>query len=562
MTRFCLPARPWKQVGLWLSLFATVILALVIALRCLFNHLPLFGQYHDDALYVVTAKALAEGSGYRIISLPSAVCATKYPVIYPWVLSLIWRIKPQFPANLLALEALGVALGFIFGLSAGLYLLGTKRVTGWIATVLVGATLLNIKFLSFLPMPMSDLLYAVLTVSCLWLAERIGRRGPDRFGPAAVWLALLEVLTALTRAAGLGLVLTCGSYLAIRGKYRALALSVVVFLGVMSPYWWWNQSNQPPGPPWLLYYTSYAQWSLNTYRDSGAATIAINRASEAFSAVLQVVWPLITHVPYLALSPFQYFLIYRLGYLCLWLVLIAGIYRDLISPRRCQLALYLLIYGLAMLIWPGFLQWRLVLVVLPFLYYFYYRGFRLLSGRVKQLFRPRYKAYSWLTAAISLCFGLYLIFGSAWSSVLKAGSYPRRMPLREDISARDENLDSLATYAWIRDNTTDRDIFVCNNDPLLYLATGRRAVQACGYEGWRFLGLQFVTPDSLSVLLRQSGASYLLLDPSFGGAYLVYAELFHSAAMLSASKPGLLTPVYASPHRLETVFKVDRAFID
>lgn len=31
-----------------------------------------FGMYHDDGLYVVIAKALSDGQGFRIISLPGS----------------------------------------------------------------------------------------------------------------------------------------------------------------------------------------------------------------------------------------------------------------------------------------------------------------------------------------------------------------------------------------------------------------------------------------------------------------------------------------------------------
>jgi len=59
-----------------------------------------FGAYHDDGIYVTTAKALATGEGYRIISLPYEPAQTKYPPLYPFLLSLIWRIYPHFPENL------------------------------------------------------------------------------------------------------------------------------------------------------------------------------------------------------------------------------------------------------------------------------------------------------------------------------------------------------------------------------------------------------------------------------------------------------------------------------
>src|SRR5437867_3443068 len=48
-----------------------------------------FGGYHDDGIYVTTAKALATGQGYRIVSLPYEPAQTKYPPFYPFLLSLI-----------------------------------------------------------------------------------------------------------------------------------------------------------------------------------------------------------------------------------------------------------------------------------------------------------------------------------------------------------------------------------------------------------------------------------------------------------------------------------------
>ncbi len=61
----------------------------------------LFGLAHDDTLMMSSAKALAEGRGYIMPSVPETPRQTKYPVLYPWLLSLVWRWHPAFPSNLL-----------------------------------------------------------------------------------------------------------------------------------------------------------------------------------------------------------------------------------------------------------------------------------------------------------------------------------------------------------------------------------------------------------------------------------------------------------------------------
>src|SRR5580765_2906307 len=59
-----------------------------------------FGQFQDESIYLSTAKALAGGEGYKLISFPDSPGQTKYPVIYPWLLSFVWKLNPHFPANL------------------------------------------------------------------------------------------------------------------------------------------------------------------------------------------------------------------------------------------------------------------------------------------------------------------------------------------------------------------------------------------------------------------------------------------------------------------------------
>src|SRR5258708_38654318 len=61
---------------------------------------PHFGILQDDGLYFIDGKSLAQGSGYRILSLPAQPHETRYPPLYPLYLSLAWRMSPSFPANL------------------------------------------------------------------------------------------------------------------------------------------------------------------------------------------------------------------------------------------------------------------------------------------------------------------------------------------------------------------------------------------------------------------------------------------------------------------------------
>jgi len=72
------------------------ILALVLLACSAYRVTPgVSGVYHDDAVYVLSAKALATGHGYRLTTVPGAPAQTKYPILYPAVLSAAWMLWPR-----------------------------------------------------------------------------------------------------------------------------------------------------------------------------------------------------------------------------------------------------------------------------------------------------------------------------------------------------------------------------------------------------------------------------------------------------------------------------------
>ena len=137
------------------------------------------GLFHDDGIYAVTAKSLAEGHGYRILSLPGDPIQTKYPVVYPFLLSLVWRVAPDFPSNVVWLKSLGVvSLGATVLLSAGLLRRWTRyHAPHWVLafTVIVG---LNPLVFSTTDLTLSDGLFAALTAAVLLVhADGTSARG-------------------------------------------------------------------------------------------------------------------------------------------------------------------------------------------------------------------------------------------------------------------------------------------------------------------------------------------------------------------------------------------------
>ena len=90
----------WWRVGL------VVVGALALAAGIAVVDARPVGVVHDDAMYVILARALASGQGYRFLNLPGAPAATHFPPGYPAFLAAVSWVVPAFPASVVAFKAL------------------------------------------------------------------------------------------------------------------------------------------------------------------------------------------------------------------------------------------------------------------------------------------------------------------------------------------------------------------------------------------------------------------------------------------------------------------------
>src|SRR6201981_1996841 len=93
----------------WIAHFAIILGYLCLVVRL--HPTNFFGLSEDDTLYFSSAKSIAEGHGYILPSVPGTPPAAKYPILYPWILSWVWRWNPSFPANLAGAVAVTLAFG-------------------------------------------------------------------------------------------------------------------------------------------------------------------------------------------------------------------------------------------------------------------------------------------------------------------------------------------------------------------------------------------------------------------------------------------------------------------
>ena len=242
--------------------YVLVLLSLAPSAAFLWRHrdLPGFGDLHDDALYYVSAKSLADGGGYRIESLPGEPSQTKYPPLYPLLLSLAWHISPQFPHNLpiaawiswLAFPAIMLQLPWLFP---------RLGITGWRAWLLLALVAVNPYMLVFSSTLVSELLFTALMIAAMLLTERAADM--ENGVKAAIAAGIVAGLAYLTRSAGIVFLVAGPLYLWIRHRRREAILSGAAMLPFVLGWTIWTRLHQvATSDPALIYYTDYFRYEL------------------------------------------------------------------------------------------------------------------------------------------------------------------------------------------------------------------------------------------------------------------------------------------------------------
>jgi branched-subunit amino acid transport protein len=222
--------------------------------------MPHLGYYHDDGIYWVSAKSLADGNGYRIASLPGEPFQTKYPPLYPALLATVWKAAPDFPQNLPGATLLAWLLfpPYLAMLWVFLRHYGFNKREQFGLGLVAGLSPVAVVF-SFSLMP--ELLFTALLLASVMLAER--GVSPD----ASRWLAVLAgvcaALAYLTKSVAGPLLLTVPICFALRRQFLKGALFVAAMLPAVAGWQWW--ASQHVSRSWdlvTLYYTNYLGYQL------------------------------------------------------------------------------------------------------------------------------------------------------------------------------------------------------------------------------------------------------------------------------------------------------------
>lgn len=497
-----LPGAPMKTFEIsssWLPwvCFAGTLIVFVFYL----GHLPpkgYFGMFRDDSLYFSSAKALAEGRGYVIPNLPGAPRQTKYPVLYPWLLSWIWRWQPSFPSNITPAAWMTGLFGCWFLVAAFELLRRLKGVGDWSAFIVVSLCAFEFYVLVLSRALLSDVPFAAFALTAALVGDAAMR---TQARPAWVVTAgVLAGLSLMTRSVGVAVVAGVVAAALYRRANRQAALFCLTTAPFFLACFWLSRPSVASAPAWLaegvrtafpgwgqsvLYYTDYASfWRFCVPRLSVFWTmLELNLESLVQGDTFHLLEPTLRLRNSLASNVVG-------GVLLAWAV--AGIVRQARNHEWKPIHFILILYSAIMLTWnyPNYDRFFLPFAPLFFMG-MWVEGKHLVrltlasQGRTHPL-GERLLGGMLLTALAGLV-GIAL-----WNYV--RGDRPQMLAWAKERTLM--AAEKAQVYGWIHENTDPGATIVAYEEADLYLYTERTAV--CPI----FFSTEYMYTDDKSVIER------------------------------------------------------------
>lgn len=202
------------------------------------------GLIVDDAWYMVLAKALAQGDGYKLISAAGGAILPAVPPGFPLLLAPVFLFAPQFPDNIAWLKAVSIVAMLATGPASYWYFVRHRNLLPSLAAMLAFAivTLPAFVFLATSTVMAECVFTFAQVVTVVWL-ERGARR--DHATKDVAIAGVLAAATVLIRIAGVALVVAGVAYLIkVRLWKRAAGFAAVVVVCLV-PWLLYAQTHQP-----------------------------------------------------------------------------------------------------------------------------------------------------------------------------------------------------------------------------------------------------------------------------------------------------------------------------
>lgn len=520
-------SRPqWIQYG-----SAGVLLTVAVALVYFWRMDNVVGLFKDDAWYLLLAKSLATGQGYRLTNFPFDAGIAIYPPAFPWLLSLFYRLLPEFPQNLWLLKSVSIIALLVTGWMLVFYFTRQRQLPVFLSCAIALATVLSpaLVFLATSTL-MSECVFTCIQVATLIVipyCEKDKCTTRFRYNALIIIIAMLATATFFTRSIGITLVVAIGLFWAIKRFWKQVAVFAIAVACLYGPWWGYTtiqRQQVKPNPQSGTISTSYTNYFLTQETNLPPSYSKLAKFSWGVWQNLTVTFgcdlggvcfpSLYRPAPESGVEIFD--MVESLGFgpeinertrgtmgrvpatiiLSLVLSLIGLIgFIDRLRQDLTVVELYLIGTFAIFLAWP-WSPFRFLLPLIPFLLFYIVHGWRvMIEWILNQANRPAKEAQFMPARVFLLCvIGLFMYDHVGY---LQAKTRPAttqdRPPVIQTFAAIGEILH------WVRTHTAETEVVTTDNLPLVYIYSHRKTIVCpladCPAQGVRyFVNVAPLTP--------------------------------------------------------------------
>lgn len=255
---------------------AVVTAAVALALGVFaMNPLPI-GVFHDDARYLLLARSIAEGTGYRFMFVPGTPAGTHFPPAFPLVLAALWKVAPPFPASVALFKLLNALMLALAALATFGFARKRAGLAPWAAAGAALAFAGSVPEIFLDSVLFSEQFFIAGMLGALLVAERAVRdpASAEHPGPSLARIAVAAGLAigAVTMIRTIGVALAAGLAITLitRRQWREFAMSMAGIAVFAVPWQLWTMRHGGEVPPIAAGdYGTYGNWMMVALHSQG-----------------------------------------------------------------------------------------------------------------------------------------------------------------------------------------------------------------------------------------------------------------------------------------------------
>ena len=469
------------------------------------------GLFVDDAWYIVLAKSLVQGDGFRLISSATTPILPAFPPGFPMLLAPVLAVTPNFPDNVFALKAVSIVATFGVAVATYLHLVRHRFVPTLVATVVALITALMPAFVFLATSTvMAEAAFTLGQLCVVLSVERAARAPAQDATRGAIAGGVIAGVTLLVRLAGIAGVVASALYLWHRRGWRVALVFTAVTAMCYAPWAMYAAANRHSDEEHVRHGGSVAYsyrdlllmryggeahaglvtWAELPFRISGNLLNVAGRDIGAFvlpavyrgsSESGQEVFGMSGETGIRASSMGGVTATVSVS-LAISAVALVGFLAA--ARRQFTVAETIVPLTLAMIVLVPARTFRYVLPLAPFVVFYFLCGLEVLSAAIARSREWRFGGAFRIAAACILAF--FCAEHAEYIRSMKSGTPPTWLKEHAEIKTVTD---------WLASNLSGPGSVASNNPGLVYLATGRKGLSMGNarqnWALWQRLGIRY-----------------------------------------------------------------------